>query len=173
MIGTYFLVLFGCFLGIVLGAISALISPEEMSSGKKYFNLAEKIIVLAILIVMLVSSEINLFVILFFSLYIILTLLSMLLKIRNLREYVYMAMPLAILAYINNTNLLIIESSLIFILGFPFAMLYIAQYEKSQQFTQNRILLFGKTLLKFSPFLIFGAVIYALNYLYINIGAAL
>lgn len=108
MLIEYILTLVISFLGILLGGVLALIAPEELKAGEKYWKILEWFLLIIIIAVLIYYSS-NLIIA------ILLTALLVGLKIIK-KEYPAMAFALFLGAY---DNFLFLIGSLIFLYGLP------------------------------------------------------
>lgn len=113
---TYIIILFISFFGIIAGAILALIAPEELEGGKKYWDFLQYILIfLTIIVVYYYSSQfvkVKYLIVIFNILN--LTILTGL-KFIN-REYPAFSF-LLFFAFLTNKNFLFLIASLIFFYG--------------------------------------------------------
>lgn len=140
---NYFLASIISYLGIALGIILIYIAPEEQKPGKKYFSILRYIFFISILLFLLSFYYKNIFLILFaIASFIIFLLLDEKLKIKtpkkinkitNINKSLIIYTILAIILYLSskNTNLFIIESSLIFLYGTSNASLLFDKKKKN------------------------------------------
>jgi len=119
-----FLIPLIAFSGLIFGILLSKISPEEMKSGKKYFNYLKKI-ALAVLVISLIFLTAP------FSWYVLLGLIigyisALLLK----RVYFFLGLALLLSFLTFNPNFTLLVSSLIFIFGLPLGSLINMELKK-------------------------------------------
>lgn len=104
--------------GLFLGFLLAIIAKEEIKQGERYFILLKKTILALIFIFLLILKTkdhlTTTLILAFVILYMIKTK-----KEFNELPYIYIILGLVLYTSSKNLELLMIESSLIFILGFP------------------------------------------------------
>lgn len=117
--------------GLFIGFILALIAKEELKAGKKYFIQLQKIILLLIFIFLIIFIKLN--YTLFLLIFIIIIGLKKYGK-KDFNELVYIYIILGIIFYLSskNSNLLAIESSLIFLYGLPTGSLLYKDKDKKE-----------------------------------------
>jgi len=140
---NYFLASIISYLGIALGMTLAYIAPEEQKPGKKYFAILKYVFFISILAFLLSFYYKNIFLVLFATAsFIVFLLLNKELKIKSLKkidkitditESLIIYTILAIIFYLSykNTNLFIIEASLIFLYGASNASLLLNMKKKN------------------------------------------
>lgn len=134
---NYFLISIISFLGILIGMLLAFTAKEELEPGKKYFMLMQKIILLLIIIFLLNFFNINLY------LRIIIYILFILLMIINIKsQIIYPALGVVFFLSSKDINLLITNSILIFLYGFPAGSLFAKKLiKKKKSFVLKNIFL--------------------------------
>ena len=140
---NYFLASIISYLGIALGIILAYIAPEEQKPGKKYFAILKYVFFISILAFLLSFYYKNIFLVLFAtaSFIVFLSLNKNLIfrsfkkinEITDTNKSLIIYTILAIIFYLSskNTNLFIIESSLIFLYGAANASLLLNMKKKN------------------------------------------
>ena len=116
----YILTLIVSFLGVFLGGILALISPEELKPGKKYFKIVGWAVLIALLALSLYFSQIIWFI--------LIAVLILFLKVFN-REYPALAFVLFFSFF---ADFLFIAASMIFIYGLPLGTLQASEKIKGK-----------------------------------------
>ncbi|MBT4541093.1 hypothetical protein HOC35_06270 [Candidatus Woesearchaeota archaeon] len=152
----YSLILLVSFLGIISGFILSLIAPEELRSGKRYFDWLARIIVFLIMFFFIIYTKATSFHYIFLVIIILLVLFT---KNKYL-DYSYPLFSIVIFFSLESTTLLLIQSSLIFILGLVIASLFMTKYENKEKIIGSRIKIFGLLLLRYVLFLIIGLLFY-------------
>lgn len=116
---NYFFASLVSFFGLLIGIILVSIAPEEQKPLSKYFDLARKILLLAIFVFLMFYYFENTFYLFILFVYLIFAAI-MESRIHNLfRKSMITYVLLGILFYLsrNNINLFVIESSLVLIYG--------------------------------------------------------
>lgn len=131
------------FLGIFVGVALALIAPEELKKGRKYFMVLKTVLLLAMIGVMiyfkinLFLAALNVFLLTLFYLY--------------GREYWILSFLLSVSAV--NDKAFFIQSSLIFIYGLPEGSLFAEKIIK-----KKKTEIIFKAFTRYNLFLIFGII---------------
>ncbi len=148
----YFLTLTIAFAGVFAGGLLAIISPEELKPGEKYWKILKWVLLAVIITVLFYFSQLIIYAI-------IITALLVYLKIIN-REYPALAFVFFLSAY---EGFLFIASSLIFIYGLPAGTLDAKQIigQKSKGKLKKAMLLVTK---KNVSYLIIGAALPIIMY---------
>ncbi|MEK6983649.1 MAG: hypothetical protein AABX33_03675 [Nanoarchaeota archaeon] len=130
---NYFFASIISFLGLLAGVILVEICPEEQKPLERFFNLSRKIILMLVFLFLFFYYANNIvyaLILIGFFLF----LLFMQYKISNLLKKSMLTYALlGILFYLSskNTNLFVIESSLLFLYGLPAASLMYSRKEKN------------------------------------------
>jgi len=125
---NYSLISLVSFSGLLIGMLLAFTAKEELQPGKKYFMLMQKIILLLIIIFLLNFFNINLY------LRIIIYILFILLMIINIKsQIIYPALGVVFFLSSKDINLLITNSILIFLYGFPAGSLFAKKLIKKKK----------------------------------------
>ena len=150
---NYFFASIISFLGLLIGIMLVTIAPEEQTPLKKYFVLARKLLLLLIFIFP-IFYYINKAIFILAIILIFLFLIFIEYKIKDLfRKSVFHYAALSILFFfsLSNTNLFVIESSLILLYGLPTASLLYNKKEKNYNLLlYNAIFVLISNLLFFS-----------------------
>lgn len=114
-----------CILGIVFGVLLGIIAKEELKDGRKWFLLMQGVIFVFILFFIFKFYMLNIIYIILISVFVLLVMFF----VTDIRREIIVYSICAIVFYlsIQNTNLFLIESSLIFLYGLPTGSLV---YEK-------------------------------------------
>ncbi len=121
------------FLGLIIGYWLAFLTPEEFKSGKEYFKIIKKSLLLILVIIFLMPASNVLYTPLFFIIGFIAAKLFY-------KTYFYMGLALAISFFVSiNFNTLV--SSLIFIFGLAHGTLKANKYLKNKEKAIKSILI--------------------------------
>jgi len=117
------------YIGLFIGFFLATIAKEEMKQGKKYFLILQKIILISTFLFLLIYLRLNNILTVIVLIAILIPLLKTEKKI-DTSPYIYMI--LAVILYLSSKipELLIIESSLIFLYGLPTGSLLTGKKKK-------------------------------------------
>ena len=152
----YILILLVCFLGIAFGFILSLIAPEELRQGKRYFDWLARILIFLIMLFFIMSTTMTMFPIIFLVIVILIVLFAR----KSYLDYLYPLMGIVILLTVQDINVLVIESSLIFILGLVIASLFMVRFEKDEKISGSKTMMFLQLLLRYVLFLIIGLLFF-------------
>ncbi|MFH1182472.1 MAG: hypothetical protein V1702_05930 [Candidatus Woesearchaeota archaeon] len=119
---SYFLTAIVSFLGLATGAFLAFISPEEMPTGRKFFPLLQRIILVAIAAIFISIFVENIYIRII--LYIAAILL---LSIRLKPEIIYPLLAFPFFFSSTNPNAFLAIAILVFVYGLPTGSLYAAK----------------------------------------------
>ena len=131
---TYFFASMISFSGLLIGIMLVKIAPEEQKPLEKYFALARKILLLMIFIFALLYYFNDYFNLLILTAYLLFLLFTNF-KVKDLlKNSIITYTFLGILFFLSskNTNIFVIESSLILLYGMPTASLIYNKKEKNQ-----------------------------------------
>ncbi|MBS3122795.1 hypothetical protein J4434_07985 [Candidatus Woesearchaeota archaeon] len=152
----YLSILLVCFLGIISGYFTSLIASEELRKGKTYFEWFAKIIVfLIMLFFILMYEKLTIFTIIFIIIVIILIIIS-----KTYLDYLYSLFSIIIFTVSNNQKILIIESSLIFILGIITASLFMIRFEKNEMIHGSKLNIFFHLIARYGLFVVVGILFF-------------
>ncbi|MBT4824752.1 hypothetical protein HN695_04215 [Candidatus Woesearchaeota archaeon] len=151
----YLLILLTSFSGIIFGYVLSLIAPEELNPGKKYFEWLARFLVLLIMIFYIINTPLTIFPLLFLAIIILMVIFS-----REYLFYIYPLFGLVIWASLYNQQLLIIQSSLIFILGIVISSMYMVQHEKKEEIIGSKFNILLQILLRTFLFLVIGVLFF-------------
>lgn len=146
----YILILITCYLGIIGGYFLAIIAPEELKKGRKYFVFLGKIIIILIISFLIWHQGINYFTGFYMALILLVCILS-----ERYMEYIYPLTAIALFLSKESMESLIYQSSFIFILGMVMGSLFMAEHEKNEKI-ENKIKLFFLLFLRYIFFVIIG-----------------
>lgn len=151
---TYFLALMVSFLGVLIGAVLNFIAKEEIKAGKRYFILLKKILLILMVIVFINYLKLNIFLRILLYL-----LLIILLSLRDSKSY-FIYPALGFLFYFSSLdkNLLLTQSSLIFIYGLPCGTLFVEKEKKM-------LMALTKTILYHIFFMIIPLILFYIFYM--------
>lgn len=152
----YLSILLVCFLGIISGYFISLIAPEELRKGKTYFEwLARIIVFLIMLFFILIYETSSVFIIIF-----VIIVISLITISKTYLDYLYSLFSIIIFTVSNNQNFLIIESSLIFILGIITASLFMIKFEKDEIIQGSKLNIFFHLIARYGLFVIIGVLFF-------------
>lgn len=149
----YLLLLLICFLGVISGYAVSLIAPEELRHGKKYFAVTSIILLVSILALFNYHQGFNFFSMLF-------TGIVILLIIYNKRYYPLLA--IIIFLSLNNTQILTIQTSLIFLFGMFTTLEFMTGCEKNNMI-EDKLGTMKAIVSRQALFIAVGAIFYILN----------
>ncbi|MBI4453335.1 hypothetical protein HY636_01710 [Candidatus Woesearchaeota archaeon] len=152
----YLLILLVCFLGIISGFFISLIAPEELRKGKTYFEwLARIIVFLIVLFFILMQERLTVFVAVFMIIIIAIIIIS-----KAYLDYLYSLSSIIIFTISNNQKSLIIESSLVFILGIITASLFMIRFEKNEVVQGPKLRIFFQLTARYILFVVIGVLFF-------------
>ena len=127
---TYLLVSLTSYLGLLLGVILINMAPEEQKPGKKYFIFLKKILFFLIIASLLLYYSQNILLNIFILVFIIILMLN---KKMNLNKSILVYLFFGIIFYLSSKdlNLLVIQSTLIFLYGVPNSSLILDRKKKN------------------------------------------
>ena len=152
----YTLILLVCFFGIIFGYILSLITPEELRKGRRYFDWLARILIFLIMFFFIMYTKMTIFSIIFLVIVILIVLFAR----KTYLDYLYPLMGIIILLTIQNTSLLIIEASLVFIFGLVIASLFMTKFEKGEKICGSKIKIFLQLLFRYVLFLAIGLLFF-------------
>ena len=148
---SYLLTSIIVFLGLPIGIILAYIAKEEIKPGKSYLVFFQSLLFLLIVVFLMYSFNLHIAVIIIIAL----LLIGLMYVLRYKYETTAIYPLLAVFLYMSskNTNLFMIESSLIFLYGLPTGSLLI-------NFKKNNYI---KIILAHTTFLLVALIIFAIS----------
>lgn len=148
----YFLITIGVFLGIYFGTVLAMIAPEELKIGQKYFQW----LYLGLLAITISVFSWAIFEELWFAIIFGIILFLVLLKLND--KFVYTIM--AILIFVANKNGKIgIVASFVLLLGLPIATMFCLRYEKNEELNEKRIIIIKEVTKNYWWFVLISAIL--------------
>ena len=134
---NYSLISLVSFSGLLVGILLAFTAKEELGPGKKYFILLQKLILLLVLVFLLNFFNVNIY------LRIIIYVLFIYLMIINVKsQVIYPALGIVFFFSSKDINLFVINSTLIFLYGFPTGSLFAKKFiKKKNSFVLKNIFL--------------------------------
>ena len=117
---NYFLVSFLAYSGLFIGMSLAFIAKEEIKPGRKYFVFLKKILLSLIIVFLFALNKLD-YIIILLALAIVLVYFYKLRVNKGFKEDFLIYLIFGAIFYLSykNTNLFVIESSLMFLYGFP------------------------------------------------------
>jgi len=126
---NYILTLLITFLGLGCGATLALLAEEELSTGKKYFIMIKHFLLVVIVAMFLYFFDLNRIIAVM-----LVIIVFILLYMSNVESHFIYAFLSFIFFFSHfNQKLLVIESALIFLYGFPEGSLFVIQNLKKKK----------------------------------------
>lgn len=154
----FFAILITCFFGVISGYLVSLIAPEELRKGSRYFEWLSRILVVAIIIGFILNSKLGVFhIVLLVSICLIIICFW-----KDCTDYIYILSSIILAISSENTNLLIAESSMIFLLGMVNASRYMLNFEKDEKIDGKKINLFFRVIVRYILFLVVGLIFFML-----------
>jgi predicted Na+-dependent transporter len=155
----YSSILLVSFLGIISGFFLSLIAPEELKPGKKYFDWIARIILFLIMFFFITYTKSGIF----HYIYLLIIIFIVLIARDKYLDFSYPLFSIVLFFSIIDKTLLLIQSSLIFILGLVIASMFMMKYEKKEAIMGSRIKIFGMLLLRYVLFLVIGLIFFVFN----------
>jgi hypothetical protein len=133
-----------------------LIAPEELGPGQKYLDKLLKFLVFLVVILFVISSVKTYFTLAFLFVVVVLaTVLG-----RRYLQYIYPLLSVILLITSQSQILLIIQASLIFMIGLVMASLYMVNFEISERIVGSKMRIFYLLVLRNALFFVVGIVFY-------------
>jgi len=148
MPASYFLAAITSYLGLLLGIILIKLAPEEQRPGKKYFILLKKILLFSIIFLFFYFLNLNPIVLIAASILLILLFYNKKLTLES-TLFVYILLGIIFSLSSRFQDLLIIESTLIFLYGIPTASIAFKKKNYSEIFLKNAVFFIPILLLYF------------------------
>jgi len=117
---NYFIVSFLVYSGLFIGLILAFIAKEEIKPGRKYFVFLKKMVLSLVIVFLFVLHKLD-YIIVLPALAIVLVYFYKVRVNKGFNEdfLIYLILGAIFYSSYKNTNLFVIESSLMFLYGFP------------------------------------------------------
>ncbi len=152
----YLLILIVCFSGIIFGFILSLVAPEELRPGQKYLNWLLKLLVFLVVFFFIIQSVNTFFTLAFlFVVVVSATILG-----KRYLQYIYPLFSIILLIVSRSQTLLVIEASLVFMIGLVMSSLYMVNFENSENIVGSKMKIFFELVLRNVLFLIIGILFY-------------
>jgi hypothetical protein len=130
---SYSLLVLGCFGGVIAGYILALIAPEELLFGKKYFELFYRLMLLGTLSIaafLIINPIVGILVFIALAYPVIKSSISYL-------KYPYLTLGILAFPFVDSPDKLLIIASLTFVTGLPLASLEAIPFVRKERITDK------------------------------------
>lgn len=151
---NYFSSLVISFFGIYIGLALAYIAPEELNPGVKYLKIFQNILFAITIFVFAHYSKLNLVL----NAAIAIIVLLILFKTKISSRALYLFLGVLFFLSIKDIQLFLIESTLIFLFGFPSGTLFVRKHIKTEKLSVIR-----KLFLNYYPFLLLSGILYLIK----------